>query len=245
MELAHLGSPKGPLVDPVTFIKMATPEYKKRGIFPYCDGCQEIVHTYGVHTPNPDTVPRFDHADLLPDADPLDDCILANRNARYRGLGPDGWDDERGRVMRSQFFEEENLRLFYAFCLALCRNGNLPTAKFRSMIRRADKKRVWAYVDIPLWAIPYVLLTLENFVAAARNGKRPYAFHFIFNKPAGTNVSALWKQSSQCEVAKIFSSNGKPVAVDDNPFPVTEEALINKAGDTSWITAAVLQMLRA
>lgn len=244
MELARLGCPDGPLVDAKTFVARATPEYRKLGIFPYCDACHEIVHTYGVHTPNPRTVPRFDHADLAPDADPLDDCVLANRNDRFRGLHPKSFDEERGNEMRTRFFDDANLALFYAFCLHLCRKGNLPVAKFRSMLRRADKKRIWAYADIPLWAIPYVLLTLENFTAKKKDLSGDYGFHFVFNKPPGTNVNALWERSSECEIVRLFSSNGEPLNVDDNPYPVSEEAMIAKAGDTNWISVDLLQKLR-
>jgi len=150
------------MVDPVQFLARATPRYKERGIYPYCDACHEIVHLYGAHSTNPGTIPRFDHPDLPPDADPLDDCVLANRNPRLRGLSPDGYDDVRGKRIRDQFLDSGQLSQAYAFCLDLCRTGNLPAAKFRSMFRRADRKRVWSYSGIQSWAIPYVLLTLET-----------------------------------------------------------------------------------
>ncbi len=62
MDRACYGELNGPLVTPTEF-----------------EVCQEIVHVYGVHSPNSNTTPRFDHANLLPDADELDDCVLANR----------------------------------------------------------------------------------------------------------------------------------------------------------------------
>ena len=243
MEKARYGSVGGPLVDPMEFIRRATPDYKQREIFPYCDACQEIVHLYGVHTPNPNITPRFDHANLAPDADPLDDCILANRNPHYGGLAPSGWDDGYGHVMRGRFFEDHNLSTAYAFCLGLCRKGNLPADKFRSIISRADKKRVWAYVGIPLWAIPYVLLTLENFSALSKSEMK-YKFHFAFIKPTGTNVSALWLRPENCKIVKLFSSDSEPVDTGDNPYPVSEAALIAKAGNTSWITKSFLRRLK-
>lgn len=242
MERARYGSVYGPLLTPSEFINKATPEYIKRGVFPYCEACLEVVHLYGVHTTNQDIIPRFDHADRAADADPLDDCVLAKRNSRFRGLEPDSWNDRRGPVMRRDFFKPENLHKFYAFCLALCRKGNLPVKKFRSMIHRADRKRVWAYADVPLWAIPYILLTLENFIGHTKDG-REYEFHYVFNKPPRTNVSALWLQSHKCEIVKVFSNNGHPFTANDNPYPVSEVALIQKAGDISWITQGYLQGL--
>lgn len=244
MDRARYGSVHGPLVSPVEFFTRATANYKQKGIFPYCDGCGEIVHLYGVHTTNRDTIPRFDHQDLLPDADPLDDCILANRNPRFHGLQPGGYDDARGRVIRAQFFEAGFLAHAYVFCLNLCRKGNLPAAQFRSMLRRADRKRVWAYVDIQLWAIPYILLTLENFSAKSKNNQE-YGFHFVLQKPrgSGAGIATLWAPQQGCRISKVFSSNGKPVQADDNPYPVSEPAFVEKSGDTAWITQDFLRAL--
>lgn len=242
MDQACYGRPNGTLLTPTQFIQKATPQYKAKGIFPYCKACQEVVHLYGVHSPNPNTTPRFDHADRDPDADELDDCVLANRSARQKGMEPSCWDDERAEGLRAHFYEEENLRVAYGFCRALCRKGNLPAEKFRSMVKRADKKRIWAYADIPLWAIPYVLLTLENFVGKKKDGNT-FDFHFVFEKPPRTNASALWERSLECQLVKVFPGAGKLVAADDNPFPVSADALEAKAGDVSWITSDFLQLL--
>jgi hypothetical protein len=242
VEKARLGRVDGPLVDPAQFLARATPRYKEHGIFPYCDACHEIVHLYGAHSTNPAIIPRFDHPDLPPDADPLDDCVLANRNPRLRGLSPDGYDDVRGKRIRDQFLDSDQLRQAYAFCLDLCRKGNLPAAKFRSMLHRADRKRVWSYSGIQAWAIPYVLLTLENFSARSKGGKE-YGFHFVLQKPRGTNISALWSPNQECRLSKVFSSDGKPVVAQDNPYPVSKAAFASKAGDTSWITPEFLRTL--
>ena len=124
----------------------------------------------------------------------------------------------------------------------MCRTGNLPAAKFRSMITRADRKRIWAYADIPTWAIPYILLTLENFVAKKKDGSE-YGFHFIFDKPRGTGASALWEQPKNCKIIKVFSNSGEYVTAADNPFPVSMDALIAKAGNVDWIRPEFLQQL--
>ena len=242
MKTARYGSIHGPQVDPIEFHTRATARPDIKGIFPYCDSCHEIVHLYGVHTPNPDTVPRFDHSDLLPDADPLDDCVLADRNPRFRGLYPDGYDDLRGERIRAQFFEPEFLAQGYAFCRDLCRKGNLSAKKFRSMLRRADRKRIWAYVDIEVWSIPYILLTLENFSARSKNGHE-YEFHFVFRKPRGSSIAALWTHQQDCRIVKVFSRNGEEVQAGDNPYPVSEAAFAEKNGDTAWITAELLRAL--
>lgn len=242
MEKARYNSIHGPLVDPVEFRRLATASYKQKGVLPYCDGCREVVHLYGLHTPNSKVIPRFDHADLPADADSLDDCVLANRNHRWRGLQPDGYDDARGQKIRAQFMEAEFLAKAYAFCLNLCRVRNLPHWKFRSMLLRADRKRVWAYSDIEVWAIPYILLSLENFSANATNG-RPYEFHFVFKKPRGTGVAALWTHQQDCKILKVFSDGGKEVRSADNPYSVSEAAFLEKSHDTAWINPKLLQAL--
>lgn len=244
MKKARYGSVGGPLVDPMEFIQRATPEYKAHGIFPYCDACREIVHLYGVHTPNPKIKARFDHANRATNSDPLDDCILANRNSQKVQLVSDGCQDVYGRKMRDRFFTDENLSVAYGFCCELCRNRNLLTDKFLSMLSHADEKKVWSYVGIPLWAIPYILLTMENFIGYTK-GRREYQFHFVLNKPNGADLSAVWQQPQNCDIVKLFSDGGRPVKANDNPYPISEEALIAKAGDTSRITPEFLQLLRA
>lgn len=158
-------------------------------------------------------------------------------------MEPSDWDDNRAEKLRADFFQEDNLRVAYGFCLALCRRGNLPAEKFRSMVRRADKKRIWAYAGIPLWAIPYVLLTLENFTGERKNGGA-YDFHFIFDKPGRTNASAIWEKSAECQLVKVFPGKGEPVTTDDNPFPVSADALTTKAGGVGWIKSDFLRRLK-
>jgi hypothetical protein len=239
-DVACLGSPDGPLVTPGDFVRLATPEYKNKKIFPYCRVCHEILEVYGINSPGGPS--RFDHQNQPPDADPLDDCVLARRNRRFRGMEPDDLDADYGKILRNCFFEPDNLKIAYAFCLRMCRKDNLPAAKFRSMVDRADRRRIWAYANIPLWVVPYILLTLENFTALNSKGGE-YGFHFIFDKPRDTSASSLWLQSSQCKISKIFSDRGILVKSNDNPYPLSEHAFLEKAGDTSWISVKLLQAL--
>lgn len=243
MKLARYAQHEGPLVTPEEFIRRATPLHKERGIFPYCPSCREIVDLYGVHSPG--VTSRFDHKNLPAGTDSLDDCILANRNTRFRGMEPDDWDDEAGKKLRAEFFTEENIRTAYAFCLQMCRSGNLPVKKFRSMVARADRKNIWSYAGITLWIVPYILLTLENFAHEPRDGGRRYEFHFLFDKPKGTSISVLWVRPRDCRLKKVFSNSGMPVRADDNPFPISEQAMREKAGDAAWITGGLLRALMA
>ncbi len=110
------------------------------------------------------------------------------------------------------------------------------------MLNRADQKRIWSYVDIPLWSIPYILLTLENFTGNAKNGNK-YEFFFSFNKPQNGNISALWQKPNNCSIVKLFS-HSQPIKAADNPYPVSEQSVLDKAGDTSWISTSFLQSIR-
>lgn len=245
LKRACYGRPGGVLVTPEEFVQRATPRYKERGIQAYCRACEEPVDLYGLHSPN--VVSRFDHKDLKPNADPLDDCILANRTGRFQGLEPDDWDEEAGVRLRKAFFREDTVAQAYAFCLKMCRKGNLPIRTFRSMIRRADRKKIWFYADMKLWVVPCILLTLENFTHIPKSGSSGYNFHFVLEKPKGTTVSALWRRPGDCRLKKVFSDSGAPVDADDNPFKLSEAALTEKAGDFSWVktTGKLLRDLMA
>jgi hypothetical protein len=160
-------------------------------------------------------------------------------------MQPDGYDDARGKVLRAQFFEPEFLAQAYTFCRNLCRAKNLAHGQFRSMVKRAEKKRIWSYVGIQLWAVPYILLTLEDFSAIGKNNQQ-YGFHFVFQKPrgsGGTGIAALWSSQNGCKISKVFSDNGNPVRTGDNPYPVSELAFVEMAGDSSWVTPALLRAL--
>ena len=97
---------------------------------------------------------------------------------------------------------------------------------------------------MPLWVAPYVLLTLENFTATSKAGGE-YAFHFVLDKPKGSSASALWLSPERCRLKKVFASNGEAVTAEDNPYPVSLEALRAKAGDTAWISDTLLARLVA
>ncbi|MBU6956836.1 hypothetical protein KRR23_03615 [Pseudomonas sp. CVAP len=241
MLLACYGRAGGECVTPEEFIRRSGPNYREKGIFPYCPGCDERVDPYGVHSTN--VTSRFDHQNLDEAIDPLDDCLEANRSGRFRGMHADGWDDERGQRLRDEFFEPDNLKQAYAFCLAICRKGNLTAGQFAELIARADRKSIWAYKDIPLWVIPYVLLTLGNFGAGA-NAR--YPFHFVLKKNRSQGLSQIWQTGEhRCSIGKVFSNSGEPVNTLGNPYPINHQYLIDTAGDTGWIETRLLRALSA
>lgn len=243
MKKACYKIPEGSLVTVQQFHERATSEYKRLGIFPYCPECNEILEIYGI---NNFSISRFDHKNRLETADPLDDCSLADRGCqRFKFLTPIAWDYDRGKQLRIAFFDKNNLKIAYCFCLDLTRKGNLPLQKFNQMIQRADKKKIWSYTDIPLWSIPYILLTLENFTQPSTETKKGYDFHFVLEKPQNMENSSIWARLGETCLKKVFSSDGRNISTSDNPFPFSEGGMIEKAGNTDWIKDNFLKQLLA
>ena len=243
MERACFGQPGGKLVTVAEFLGEATRDYKLRGIYPYCPACEEIVEIYGAHSTT--VQQRFDHHDAPPNADPADDCSLANRgDARFKYLTPTDWDFPAGEALRREFLEDDNLKRAYSFCHFFCGKGNLPGDVFRLLLRRADKKNIWCYAGIHLWVVPYILLTLGDFRAVSEKTKREYGFHFIFEKPRGGVVDDLWLDSSQCRLMKVFSGSNELMKGRENPCGLSEEKFLEISGDTSWLKDAFLRSLK-
>lgn len=223
-------------MDAQTFADVYGPEYAAKGAIPTCKECHVAVHPYGMHSA--DAVKRFDHPNRQPNDDPLDDCVLARRTMRFAGMEPRGHDEAAGDEIRCSFFQDENLAKAYSFCLGLCRRGNLPVEKFREMIARADRRRVWSYVGMRDWLMPYALLTLADFQTAT------YRFHFVFKPPRGSGPSAVLDDPDRCRLSKMFDG-GEPVKAADNPIVVSKPAFVEKAGDVSWIRPPLLRTLKS
>jgi hypothetical protein len=127
------------LVTVEEFLRLAGADYAAKHIFPYCQGCGEILQIYGAHSTN--VASRFDHQNRPEGLNPADDCPFARRkDSRYEGLKPGEWDQEQYEKVKRDFFTGENIKTAYSFMLALCRQGNLPVGVFDKCIRRADKK---------------------------------------------------------------------------------------------------------
>ena len=229
MKKACYGRVNGPEVTPQEFIHKATPLYKERNIFPYCKACGQRVDLYGVNSPEGPS--RFDHPNYPNDADPLDDCILANRTRRFRGLQPSGFDEDREQGMRNDFFALDNLRKTYFFMWRLCGRGCLPREKFVQCIQRADRKKIWAYHNIDLWCIPYILLTLNNFMS------RNFEFHFFIDKRLSSPIDEIWEGQKICTLCKVFSDSGRLLKSSEqiqNPFPISIPAYNGITLNTDW-----------
>ncbi len=243
METALYNSPTGPLVTPEEFLSRATRAYKEKGIKAYCRLCKEEVFVFGTHTVS--ILSGFKHSKRQEGTDLRDACPLAHRDDVARDLLPDQVDHKRGVQLRRDFFEDANLRLAYGFCLNMCQQSNLPIKKFKELIERGDKKNIWAYANLPLWFVPYILLTFGDFTAAKKDGKGEYEFHFVFDKPhAVETISSFLAVIESCRLKKLFKPSGKLIDTPGNPFVISEEFLLAKSGKTDWIKSSNISYLK-
>lgn len=229
MNYACYNYPGGELVTPQEFIKRATPDYKNKGIFPYCEACGERVDLYGVHNHNGPS--RFDHPNLPAEANPLDDCVLANRNKRFRGMQPSGFDLKHGQQLREEFYKITFIKKTYHFMWALCGRNNFPISKFESILKRAEKKKIWAYKDIMLWTIPYILLTFENFKYTSG-----IEFHFYIDKNKTTFINEIWNHPGKTFLCKVFSDTTKLIKSSHyNPLSINKDNFEKISQDYNFI----------
>lgn len=238
MDYACYGRPGGPKVTPQEFIRRASPRYKERGIFPYCEACNARVDLYGVHTLEGPT--RFDHADLPNDADPLDDCILANRNPRFKGMHPRSFNSEHGKRLREEFFDSDNIRRVYCFMWKLCGPKNFPIKSFIKSLERADKKKIWSYSGIPLWTIPFILLTLDNFIH-----HKGFGFHFYIKKKKSTSIDDIWSENGKNSLCKVLTSSGELLekTTIQNPLQISEDVFLELSSENSWIDQQYVNLI--
>lgn len=238
MERACYGK-GGELVTPQEFIRRASPRYKERGIFPYCEACGQKVELYGVH--NPEGPSRFDHPNLPDGVDPLDDCVLAKRNNRFKGMQPTGFDENHGKELRDTFFQDEFIKRTYCFMWRMCGIGNFPFKKFEEILHRADAKRIWAYSKIELWSIPYILLTLANFIH-----KNKYEFHFYIDKNKSSSINEIWENEGRTHIYKVLSISG--IKFDygqiENPVEISRDTFDKYSVDCDFLTENFLNYFR-
>ena len=83
-----------------------------------------------------------------------------------------------------------NLHRIFNKCKALCVNLNF--SEFRDLFNIASQYNIWAYVNINIEHIPYILLTCRDYFGA-RAPYRPETFYFIFSPVHG--IDGLWIQA--------------------------------------------------
>ncbi|PKF50224.1 hypothetical protein [Enterovibrio nigricans] len=238
MKLAGYNSPFGKAVTASEFEKEAGANYKEKGVFPYCFACKETVYTKGTQSPNING--HYAHYRYSDDVDPMDYCVESSQGQashRLLGLHTEHWDIYRAEKLRWLFFEPDNVKSAYCFCLRACGKGNFPITKFAELIKRADNKNIWAYKNIPVWVVPYILLLLADFLFADR-----FEFRFVLNKPSRLPLQNLWADDKY-SITKIFTDSQREMA--DGQISINQDTFKRLSGNTNWMDDGFVERLIA
>lgn len=203
---------RGKLISADQFVNLV-PHWRETGEYAVCPLCGNNVHPYGTHSLKVRS--RFDHVDGVtwcPDSNTAD--------PRYAALRPKDVDLEQAILLRKVFFTTQNSQRSFEFCRHLVGRG-FDEATFEGLIAQADRINIWSYKQIPLWVVPYILLTLDTFVVHSKNSAFTVAFRFL--KPAASEVDRLWLTPHECKLMKLFLDTEKPCLYPEgNPYPLSE-----------------------
>lgn len=228
---------QGEVVTPERFVALAGPDYKAKGIFPLCLCCRSKLWVHAAHSPGS----RSHFAHPAGSVCPLSETP----DPRYAHLRPAGWNPEAGRRLKEAFCEAEALRQGYAVCRAICL-GNLPGSAFLNFCCAADRHRIWDYANLPLWAVPYIFVTLADLAPnpdAKRLIRKKCHLRFVLEKPKRTGIDALWIAPEQCRLVCVFADSGTPVKAVE-PIPLRAPPIEAARRDTAWIPDSLHKILR-
>lgn len=218
----------GKLVSPEEFVALEGPQYREKGVHPICPVCKCPLDLYGVHSMH--VTSRFDH----PDGSTCERS--SHPDPRYAYLGNAELDLDSGVRLRADMCEKETLKSVYAACRALTRKLTGP--EFVEMCRQGDKRNIWAYKGLTTAWLPYVLVTLVDLPACdARN----QPLRFVLNKPARTDVSAIWLRPQDCSLEKHFADTGNPVR--NGSIPIPNDPAERAKTDTAWISKSLFEII--
>lgn len=242
---------QGRLVTPEQFDALVGADYREKGLFPLCPVCDARLSVYGVRSLA--VTARFDHPDFS-------DCPLSSTpNPRFAHLRPGGWDFEAGKRLKAEFRRPENLKQGYAVCRALCL-GSLRGDEFLDLCFAAGRHRIWNYAGLPLWAVPYLMVTLVDLAPSRKKALRndrhggrwddprqglrnDYALRFVLEKSRRTGIEEAWLSPDQCRLVCVFADSGNPVRAVA-PIPVGAPEIEAARGDTAWIKWPLFEILR-
>lgn len=229
---ACYGRPNGLQLSPEEFIKRAGNNYKLNNIYPYCPECDEKLIIVNVSSTLNNTF--YKHYDLANDIDSesIEVCSLRSKKSNRQGWYCSSFDFSRGAIIRDKFLEKDNLLKAYCFCWSLCGKGNLSLKQFHKMIKLANKKKIWSYVGVELWMIPYMLLTLCDF-----QHHKGFAFHFILHKNQNNHLNIAEIFSSSSQIQKVFSNSQRLMGKSpNNPLDITESNYLQVVDRSYFIT---------
>lgn len=170
--------------------------------------------------------------------------------------------ESRAESLRTSFYQLDSLKRTFTFLSRMAGKGAISQDVFALLLKRAEKFNIWRYAGLPLWAVPYVLLTLTDFYVR-REGKKTYVVRFIIEKPSRSKLNTTWLHPGQCNLVKYFVNKGKATKVFGvqpsysgeaptaaglgkvkNPMPFSEADFNALAADTAWIRGGLENFLR-
>ena len=237
--------PTGEMVTPEGFIAREGADYRQRGAWPRCPACGAGLFVHGVHSPN--VTSRFHHAkgSVCP--------LSASPDPRFAHLVPEAWDPAAGERLKRRFCEEDQIKQAYMVCHRLC-GGRLASDEFVALCRRAARLGMFRYRGLPLWVVPWLLVTLEDFheerpegeegaqAAGVLRNRRTYSFRFVLRKPIRSAIDVLWIDPESCYLEKVFVNSGRPVK--GGCYKLGNQTIEEARSKTGWIGKPLLARLQ-
>lgn len=221
-----------------------------------CPACGEKVFLSGARSTR--KAASFNH---MPGSEEKTPCVLSYKeHPNYSGLRDVDLEEVqlRAEALKSNFYRLENLKRAFTFLTKVAGKGAVNRDVFVLLLQKADKLDVWRYAGLPVWAVPYILLTLSDFYIQ-RESKPTYVVRFVIDKPSRSKLNTTWLQPEQCALVKYFVNKGKATKVFGakpavtglssgpsrvkNPLPFSEAEFNALTGDTSWISSGLDNLL--
>lgn len=198
---------------------------QEKGIETVCPVCSEPVYVYGAISLV--VAKRFHHYEG-------GECILSPRVYDHWVKASD-WDFERGQRIRKILSEGDALKKLYTFCNNLCgRKKRLGIEKFNELVSEADRRNLWCYKDIPLWVVPYLLLTLRDFQGYGKELKKPFVFRFLLKEKPPKDIKEVW-ESERFHLLRVFEKGRQMDYPPGNPYALTKEIWEQQSKDYHWL----------
>lgn len=105
-------------------------------------------------------------------------------------------------MLREAFVQPAQLARGYHFAFVVT-GGSCSTSQFANLIRNADRRGVWSFVGLRIWAVPFVLVTLDDFVSP-----RGIAFRLVMGRRRTAPRSFAWKGMETGVLRKYFADSG-------------------------------------
>ena len=125
--------------------------------------------------------------------------------------------------------------MLYAFCNTLCgRSKRLGVQKFNELVREADRRNVWGYKGLPVWALPFVLLALRDFEGFSGRRQRRFVFRFVLKESPPPRLEDVW-ESGTYHLLRVFDGGGVMDFPPGNPYPIRKDIWQLYSREIGWL----------